>query len=124
MTATPQRLTGARLASDLRSGVLDAVDLAERTLAGIAGYADRAVFTGVLTKRALGEAEAARKRLKEGRPASALDGVPVAWKDLFDVEGRVTTAGSVVLKGNPPAARDAALLAAGVRAGQIGRAHV
>ena len=119
MTATPQRLTGAHLASDLRSGVLDAVDLAERTLAGIAGYADRAVFTGVLTKRALGEAEAARKRLKEGRPASALDGVPVAWKDLFDVEGRVTTAGSVVLKGNPPAARDAALLAAGVRAGLI-----
>ena len=119
MSAKDNRLTATRLAADLRSGALDAVELTERTLARIAAYPDRAVFTEVLKPRALREAEAARKRLKEGRPASALDGVPSAWKDLFDVEGRVTTAGSVVLKGNPPAGRDAALLEAGVRAGLV-----
>ena len=119
MSAQQVRMTGARLAADLRSGALDAVDLTERTLAQIAAYPDRAIFIEVLTARALQEAGAARKRLREGRPASALDGVPVAWKDLFDFEGRVTTAGSVVLKSNPPAARDAALLAAGVRAGLV-----
>ena len=119
MSAQQVRMTGARLAADLRSGALDAVDLTERTLAQIAAYPDQAIFIEVLTARALKEAGAARKRLKEGRPLSALDGVPVAWKDLFDIEGRVTTAGSVVLKSNAPAARDAALLAAGVRAGLV-----
>jgi len=48
---------------------------------------------------------------------SALDGVPMAWKDLFDVEGRVTTAGSIVLEGNAPADRDAHLLSAAVAPG-------
>lgn len=119
ISTNPRYPTAARLAADLRSGALDAVDLTERTLAGIAACSDQAVFTEVLTKRALREAEAARKRLREGRPISALDGVPLAWKDLFDVEGRVTTAGSVVLKSNPPASRDAALLEAGVRAGLV-----
>jgi aspartyl-tRNA(Asn)/glutamyl-tRNA(Gln) amidotransferase subunit A len=118
-STNPVQRTAARLAAELCSGALDAVELTERTLAGIASHADQAVFIEALAKRALREAEAARKRLKEGRPLSALDGVPVAWKDLFDVEGRVTTAGSVVLKGNPTAPRDAALLEAGVRAGLV-----
>jgi aspartyl-tRNA(Asn)/glutamyl-tRNA(Gln) amidotransferase subunit A len=118
-TQMPARPTGARLAADLRSGALDAVALTEQTLAGIAAHTDKTVFTQVLAERALGEAKASAKRWKAGRPLSALDGVPVAWKDLFDVAGRVTTAGSVVLKNNPPAARDAALLEAGVRAGLV-----
>jgi aspartyl-tRNA(Asn)/glutamyl-tRNA(Gln) amidotransferase subunit A len=119
LPSAPHHATAAKIAADLRSGARDAVDLTEQTLAAIAAASDRSIFTEVLTARALREAEAARKRLKEGRPASALDGVPVAWKDLFDIAGRVTTAGSVVLKGNAPAVRDAALLAAGVRAGLI-----
>ena len=113
------KMTAARTAQDLRGGVADAVELTERTLAAIAASTDRAIFTGVFAKRARAEAEAARKRLKAGRPASALDGVPVAWKDLFDIEGRATTAGSVVLKSAPPARQDAALLSAGVRAGLV-----
>ena len=115
----PTTPTGAGLAAELRAGTIDAVALTERTLAAIAACPDKAIFTEVLVKRALGEAEAARKRLKEGRPLSALDGVPAAWKDLFDIEGRVTTAGSVVLKSNPPAKRDAALLEAAVRGGMV-----
>ncbi len=118
-TAPLTTVSGARLAADLRSGAIDAVELTERTLAAIAACSDKAIFTEVLAKRALREAEAARKRLMAGRPSSALDGVPVAWKDLFDIEGRVTTAGSVVLKSNPPAKRDAALLEAAVRGGMV-----
>ena len=117
--APASKMTASRLAQDLRNGVADAVELTERTLAAIAGSRDQAIFTGVFAKRARAEAEAARKRLKAGRPLSALDGVPVAWKDLFDVEGRVTTAGSVVLKSDPPARQDAALLAAAVRGGLV-----
>lgn len=58
-----------------------------------------------------------RARLRAGLPLNALDGVPMAWKDLFDIQGRVTTAGSVVLKSQPPAERDAVLLRAAVGAG-------
>ena len=115
----PAPKTAAELGAGLRAGTLDAVELTERTLAAIADCKDNAIFTQVLAGRARTEAAAARKRLQAGRPLSALDGVPVAWKDLFDVAGRVTTAGSVVLKSNPPAIRDAALLEAAGRAGMV-----
>jgi aspartyl-tRNA(Asn)/glutamyl-tRNA(Gln) amidotransferase subunit A len=118
-TAHPIAKTAAALGADLRAGRLDAVELTEQTLATIVSHADKAIFTEVLAVRARREAAAAAARLKAGRPLSLLDGVPVAWKDLFDVEGRATTAGSVVLKSNPPANRDAALLAAATAAGLV-----
>ena len=111
--------TAARLGADLRAGKIDACDLIEETLAAIAGYPDKAIFTEVTAERARREALAARARLKAGKSLSPLDGVPCAWKDLFDVEGRVTTAGSRVLAGDPPAKEDAALIKAGGRAGLV-----
>jgi aspartyl-tRNA(Asn)/glutamyl-tRNA(Gln) amidotransferase subunit A len=45
--------------------------------------------------------------------------VPVAWKDLFDVAGTVTTAGSAVFAAHAAAAQDAPLVAAGARAGMV-----
>ncbi|MCW6512571.1 amidase [Hyphomicrobiales bacterium BP6-180914] len=98
---------------------MDPCDLVEETLAAIAAYPDKALFIEVAAARARKEAAASRSRLRAGLPLSALDGVSMAWKDLFDVEGRVTTAGSVVLQSEPPAKRDAALLRAAVRAGLI-----
>ena len=44
-------------------------------------------------------------------PASRLAGIPVSVKDLFDVTGQVTAAGSTVLAGAPPAREDAAAVA-------------
>jgi aspartyl-tRNA(Asn)/glutamyl-tRNA(Gln) amidotransferase subunit A len=111
--------TAASLGADLRAGRVDACDLVEETLATIAVYPDQAIFLEVTATRARKEALAARARLRAGFPLSPLDGVPVAWKDLFDIEGRVTTAGSVVLGSNPPALCDAALLEAAGRAGMI-----
>jgi aspartyl-tRNA(Asn)/glutamyl-tRNA(Gln) amidotransferase subunit A len=49
----------------------------------------------------------------------ALDGVPVAWKDLFDMAGIVTTAASAVHAERAAAREDAPLLAAGSRAGLL-----
>jgi aspartyl-tRNA(Asn)/glutamyl-tRNA(Gln) amidotransferase subunit A len=117
--SAPPHVTAAGLAADLRAGRLDACDLLEETLAGIAAHPDKAIFTEVTAPRARKEAAAARARLRAGCPAGPLDGVPVAWKDLFDVAGRVTTAGSRVLASNPPAREDAALLAAAGRAGMV-----
>ncbi len=121
MPATPTipPTSAAQLGADLRAGRLDACDLIEATLAAIAAHPDKAIFTEVTAQRARKEAQAARARLRAGLPLSPLDGVPVAWKDLFDVEGRVTTAGSQVLKSNPPAREDAALLKAAACAGLV-----
>lgn len=111
--------TVAQLSGLLRKGKLDVVDLAERTLRSIAASDDKAIFTHHLADRARSEAKSARRRLKAGRPLSLVDGIPIGWKDLFDIEARVTTAGSVVLKSNQPASQDAALVAAGKRAGLV-----
>jgi aspartyl-tRNA(Asn)/glutamyl-tRNA(Gln) amidotransferase subunit A len=111
--------TVVQLSAKLRKGKIDAVELTEEVLANIAASDDQAIFIDVLADRARREAKAARRRLKTGKPLSALDGIPIGWKDLFDIEGRVTTAASVVLKSNPPAAKDASLVAAGKSAGLI-----
>ena len=66
----------AQLSVLLQSGTLDPVDLAEETLAGIAAHPDKAIFTSVTAARARAEAQAARKRFREGRSLGVLDGVP------------------------------------------------
>ena len=109
----------AQLSVLLQSGTLDPVDLVEETLAGIAGHSDQAIFTTVTATRARMEAEGARKRLREGRSRGALEGIPVAWKDLFDLEGLPTTAGSHVLQESPPARKDAAVVRALAEAGMV-----
>ena len=111
--------TAADLAKALRRGNGDPVAVAEEVFARIGEIGDSAIFTETLKDRAMAEAKAARKRLKSGDPASLLDGVPIAWKDLFDFKGRVTTAGSIVLKSDPPARKDASLVAAGKAAGLV-----
>ena len=87
------RTTAAELAKALRKGKADPVSVAEDVFERIGEVGDPAIFTETLKSRAMAEAKASRKRLKSGNPASVLDGVPIAWKDLFDFKGRVTTAG-------------------------------
>ena len=111
--------TIAQISKKLRSGKLDAVELTEQVLGEIQSCDDQAIFIDVLSDRALSEAKAARRRLRAGKPASILDGVPIGWKDLFDIKNRVTTAGSVVLKSEQPAKVDAALVAGGKAAGMV-----
>lgn len=102
----------------LQSGALDPVDLAQQTFEAIAGYSDTAVFTELLEERAMAEAMRASARIRAGRSRGLLDGIPVAWKDLFDTQGAETTAGSVVLSGGP-AAGDAPVVAALADAGMV-----
>ena len=87
----------AQLAVLMQQGALDPVALAEETLDGIRSYRDPSVFIALTPERAMAEAEAASRRIKSGRSLGMLDGIPIAWKDLFDLEGMVTTAGSTVL---------------------------
>jgi aspartyl-tRNA(Asn)/glutamyl-tRNA(Gln) amidotransferase subunit A len=88
------RQTAVGLAAEMREGRLDPVELAEALLERIARLdGDHAIFLETTKPRALEEAVRARTRLREGRPASPLDGVPIGWKDIFDVRGARTTWG-------------------------------
>jgi aspartyl-tRNA(Asn)/glutamyl-tRNA(Gln) amidotransferase subunit A len=71
----------------------------ERALARIAdpdGEGARACLT-VYAERARAEADAADARVRTGQPLGPIDGAIVSIKDLFDVAGEVTRAGSRVL---------------------------
>ena len=85
----------------------------------IENHPDKAIFTVLLKERAMDEAQASSKRIREGRSLGLLDGIPVAWKDLFDIEGLATTAGSKVLAGAAPAMQDAAVVTALEQVGMI-----
>ncbi len=65
------------------------------------------VFTKLYRDEARAEADAADGRRKAGISLGPLDGKLVTIKDLFDVAGEVTTAGSIILRDRPPAERDA-----------------
>jgi len=114
-----EQRTLASLAVLVQSGEIDPVALAQETLDRIDNHADQAIFIGLTRERAEREAEAASKRMRAGRSLGLLDGLPVAWKDLFDIQGNVTTAGSVVLKDSPPAEADAAVVGALWGAGMV-----
>jgi len=112
-------MTALDLGAGIGSGAIDPVALAEHFLDRIARHdPDRAVYLRPTPERARAEAHAARARAKAGRRVSALDGVPISWKDLFDTAGITTTAGSPLLADRVPAA-DAMVLARATRAGLI-----
>ncbi|KPB80082.1 amidase [Pseudomonas syringae group genomosp. 3] len=77
------------------------------------------VFISMSVERARREAEASAARWKYGQPLSPFDGVPVAWKDLFDVAGCVTTAGATVRNNLSPALLDAPSVGLLARAGMV-----
>ncbi|WP_367103437.1 amidase family protein [uncultured Psychrobacter sp.] len=106
------------MATQLADGSLCPVELIQATFAHIKSC-DPAIFTELLEERALQEAQASRQRRQQGKPFSPWDGIPVAWKDLFDIKDRVTTAGSVVLKSNVPAAHDATMVTNAAQAGLV-----
>lgn len=97
------------MAAGMASGAETASDIVEDTLAAIAANKDPAIFTVVTGARARAEASAATLRIREGKPLSLLDGIPVAWKDLYAFEGETTRAGSAILD-DGPAQADAELV--------------
>ena len=100
-------MTITELAAQIRSGGLSPMKLTEATLERI-GALDGTLhaFIALTRERALAEARAAEALLRGGHDLGPLHGIPVAVKDLFDVAGVATTAGTRLLAGNI-AAQDA-----------------
>src|SRR5690606_9288935 len=89
----------------LQEGRLSAVALTEDALARAtdpAGEGAR-VFTKVYAERARAAAQACDTLRAAGLSRSPIDGLPISIKDLFDVAGETTLAGSVALEGAPVA---------------------
>ena len=82
----------------------------ERALARTADAAARSTMITVTHERARREADRSDGRRRDDALLGPLDGVPVVWKDLFDVAGTVTTCGSASLADDPPARVDSALV--------------
>jgi aspartyl-tRNA(Asn)/glutamyl-tRNA(Gln) amidotransferase subunit A len=69
------------------------------------------VFTTLCADAALTAARAADGLLARGAPLPVLGGLPLSVKDLYDIAGRTTLAGSVQRQGQPAARHDAAAVA-------------
>jgi AtzE family amidohydrolase len=104
-------IRASETAAAIRAGALKAAEVTERALADIAlRDATLNAFTEVTAARARAEAAAVDAAIAAGRDPGPLAGVPYAVKNLFDLEGITTLAGSVIEKGRPAAARDAYLV--------------
>jgi aspartyl-tRNA(Asn)/glutamyl-tRNA(Gln) amidotransferase subunit A len=124
----PDMPTLGSLAGDLDAGRTTARALVDDCLAKIAdtdGEGARA-FLHVDAEAAI-EAAEAMDRLREVNAApSPFAGIPISIKDLFDIKGQVTRAGSRALEDSAPAAADAPVVARLRRAGfvVIGRTNM
>ncbi|MEP2919876.1 amidase family protein [Sulfitobacter sp.] len=119
-------MTAADLGRGIDAGEIDPVALCETYLAAIDAHPLRdRIYARVTTDRARAEAQAAAKRAQAGQRLSALDGVPISWKDLFDTAGIATEAGSKLLEGRVPD-RDAVVLQNATAAGLVclGKVHM
>jgi aspartyl-tRNA(Asn)/glutamyl-tRNA(Gln) amidotransferase subunit A len=109
------------LAADLAAGRMTSRELVEAALDRIAdpGGEGKRAFVKVYDKAARAAADAQDRLRAAGYVASPLAGIPVSIKDLFDVAGEVTLAGSKALDDMPPAKADAPIVARLKAAGAV-----
>jgi len=93
----PSFLPAHRLAAEIAARRLSPVTVVEALLARIAAHdAKLHAFIDLYAEDARLAAEAADMAIRSGHAVGPLHGVPIALKDLIDLEGRVTTGGSMV----------------------------
>ena len=95
----------------LHAGASSARDAVERAIDAVAAPASAHAFVATSFDSARDAAGASDRARALGRPPGPLSGLAVSIKDLFDVEGEVTAAGSTVLADTPVARRDAPAVA-------------
>ncbi|RVG22452.1 amidase [Sinorhizobium meliloti] len=102
-------------------------DRLETVLARLDGRRnDERVYVKLYPETARAEADAADGRRREGKSLGPLDGRIVSIKDLFDIAGEPTLAGSIIRRAAPPATADAAIVRRLRAAGAviIGKSHM
>ena len=111
MTASSDGMSASEMAQAVAARKLSAVEVTEAALARISKY-DQVLnaFTDVTAERARAKAREIDAAIAAGKSVGPLAGVPFAVKNLFDVKGLSTRAGSKINRDLPPAARDATLI--------------
>lgn len=113
-------MNSATLLRDIARGALGARELCERAIRRIEATDARVnAFTQRTFERARAEADAIDSRRLRGEPLPALAGLPYAVKNLFDVRGLRTLAGSRIERDRPAAGTDAVLVQALQRSGAL-----
>jgi aspartyl-tRNA(Asn)/glutamyl-tRNA(Gln) amidotransferase subunit A len=104
-------MTAAETAQAVAARRMSALEAIEGALARIAQF-DTVLnsFTDVTAERARATARSIDAAIAAGRQPGPLCGVPFAVKNLFDVKGLSTRAGSKINRDRPPASRDATLI--------------
>jgi len=108
---------------------IDPLEIAEKVLAAV-GASEKLepplrAFIAMQREDILAQASAAAERLRQGKPLSILDGVPVAVKDEIDMQPYPTTVGTNFMGKQPP--RPDSTVAARLRAAGallIGKANM
>src|SRR4051812_25046300 len=96
------------IARAVTSGSVTALAVTEAALARIAARNPVLnAFTAITAQRARARARAVDNERAAGKTLGPLAGVPFAVKNLFDVAGLATVAGSKINRDLPPAGRDA-----------------
>ncbi|PJK30217.1 AtzE family amidohydrolase [Minwuia thermotolerans] len=107
----PPYMTAAAIAGRVAAGEMSAVEV-------VRGHLERIerlnpllnAYTDITARRALSRAAEIDRRRSAGQAVGPLAGVPFAVKNLFDIEGLTTRAGSKINRENPPARADAELV--------------
>ena len=111
MTFDPVHATARDIARAVTSGEISARAVTRLLIAHITAHdAKLHAFTKVTEERALRQAAAIDDARAQGRSLGALAGVPYAVKNLYDIEGLTTLAGSKINRDDPPASADARLI--------------
>jgi aspartyl-tRNA(Asn)/glutamyl-tRNA(Gln) amidotransferase subunit A len=107
---TPIELSAHEIARRVASGGISARTIVETMLVRIASQNPEInAFTDVIAGRALAQADAIDAKRAKGEKLGPLAGVPYAVKNLFDIEGLPTRAGSKINRDLAPAKRDSFL---------------
>src|SRR6266567_3340785 len=93
----PSYFPGHRLAADIAARRLSPVTVVEALLTRIAAHNEKLhAFIDVYADDARLAAEAADKAIRSGHAVGPLHGVPIALKDLIEIEGRTVTGGTSI----------------------------
>jgi 1-carboxybiuret hydrolase len=111
MTAALLDGTAQAIAAAVKKGAVSAREIARQALDRIgARNGALGAFTDVTAKRALAKADAIDTARARGESLGSLAGAPFAVKNLFDIEGLPTRAGSKINRDHAPATADATLV--------------
>ena len=120
MTTNPVSPTATALTAAIRSGDASASEVVDSTLSAIAARDPTyGAFTDILALRARTRAKRIDDMRAAGQPLGPLAGVPFAVKNLYDIAGVTTRAGSKINRDNAPASADATAITRLEAAGAI-----